>query len=113
MYNYSTYISTLFIPIYWSLASITLFNFSLFIKKDIILKEISDKSFVIYLSHPLVLDHVKIWLADNPTRLSNNALINFFLLFIVKFVIVLGISYLIGLVIRIPKMIKNRINAKN
>jgi len=107
MYNYSTYISTLFVSFYWSLASITLLNFSIFIKKDIILKEISDKSFTIYLSHPLILSLVQIWLINNPTRLSNNAFINFSLLLIAKLIIVLGTSYLIGVVVRIPKIIKN------
>ncbi len=106
--NY-TYTSTLlFSPVYWSLIILTLVYLLRYINRSIFLEEISKKSFIIYLAHPLVLS----FLPNNfEISIFSSSSINYIFMLLIKFIIALTASYLLAFCwYSVKKAIANKIH---
>jgi len=96
--NYIYKDSLLFSPLYWNLIILTLFYLLRYIKKSTFLTEISKKSFIIYLSHPLVLDIVSKKLSTYNLTFPGGAFINYSINLAISFIIILVITYLLSFI---------------
>ncbi len=91
--NY-TYTSTLlFSPIYWSLIILTLVYLLRYINRSLVLEEISKKSFIIYLFHPLILSFLP---NDLGINIFSSSSVNYIFMLLIKFLIVLIVSYILA-----------------
>lgn len=93
--NYTYKTTLLFSPFYWVLIILSLTYLLRYIKSCPFLEEISKKSFIIYLVHPLILNIV-----NNHINFSiiNSTFFNYLINIALKFIIILSISYLISLI---------------
>lgn len=92
-----TYKATLlFSPLYWSLIILTLTYFLRYINKSTFLSKISQKSFVIYLSHPLILDILNKSLNYEIFNITPFLTANYFINIFTKFLITLSMSYFLS-----------------
>lgn len=94
-YKYKT--TLLFSPLYWSLIIVTLTYLLRYVKEFKLLSNISKYSFVIYLSHPLILDIIN-KLNYEYIKISNSPFFNYCIEFFIKFIIVVGLSYLLSFI---------------
>lgn len=104
--NYTYKDSLLFSPIYWTLAILTLTYFLRYVKNLKIINEISKKSFIIYLCHPLFINLLSSRLY--VLNFTQNTLINYILNTLLSFFIVLIASYIIASLWYKLKSVKNK-----
>ena len=88
----------IFSPFYWTIISLTLTYLLKFIKNSTILEKISKNSFIIYLSHPLILDIFNTKLNWPNLEFTSSTFINYFINISITFLIVLSISYLLSFI---------------
>lgn len=105
--NYTYRATLLFSPFYWSVVIITMLYLLRYIKKSTFLSKISKYSFIIYLSHPLILDIVNKEL--KPFSVTSSSFINYSIDVVIKLIIVLTIAYLLSF---IWYKLKNILNKK-
>lgn len=93
-YKYKT--TLLFSPLYWSLIILTFTYLLRYIKKGTLLNKISKNSFIIYLSHPLILDIINNKLKWQTINITSSTLTNYVIDSLIKFIIIFSLSYLLS-----------------
>lgn len=94
-----TYKTTLLLsPFYWTIVTITLLYLLKYIKKGTFLNKISQNSFIIYLSHPLILDIILYKTNLFPLHITSSTFVNYSIEIIIKFVLLLIPCYLLSVI---------------
>lgn len=92
-------------PIYWVSITLTLTYLLRYIKNSKILNEISKKSFIIYLSHPLFMSILDNELNYQMINITNSVFANYCINLFIRFAIILTTSYLLALIWSLIKKI--------
>ena len=95
--NYTYKTTLLFSPIYWTIIILTLVYLLRYIKNSTFLNKISKNSFIIYLSHPLIIDIINNKFKLIKLSITNSQFINYGINIILQLIIVLGTSYFISI----------------
>jgi len=96
--NYTYKSTLLFSPLYWCLIILTLTYLLRYIKKCAFLNNISKYSFVIYLSHPLILNFLNAKFKWETINFTSSTLVNYSFSILIKFIIVISTSYLFSFI---------------